>query len=105
MKNKIMYNLNALCKSEKTNLKDAINAECLLDYMYESLSETLVWEYYTSYAYAFHKSDTSNHTEITFDSSTRKVSKLFDHRLSQDDTEQNTSRLQPTLRAKANRIN
>ena len=42
---------------------------------------------------------------MTFDPTTRKVSKLFDQLLSQDDAEQTSTNLQPVLCTKSNRIN
>ena len=76
----------------------------LLNCTYSQLSETLFWEYYQKVT-AFYKIDTSNTHELTYDSSTRKVSKLFDQSLSQDDAEQTTLSEQPTLCTKSDRIN
>ena len=85
-------------------MKFARNAECLLHYIYTHLCETLVWEFYQK-TDSFYKIDTSNHTELTFDASTRKASKLYDQSLSQDDAEQTNLNLQPKLCTKANRVN
>ena len=96
--------LKTVCMTDNTtNLKYAINMECLLNYTYFQLSETLLWEYYQR-ATAFYKMDTANLHEVTYDSN-RKVSKLFDQSLSQDDAEQSTANLQPTICTKSNRVN
>ena len=60
-------NLKTICMNESTNLRYAINMECLLNYTYMQLSETLFWEYYQQ-ATAFYKIDTANSHEVTFDS-------------------------------------
>ena len=93
MKNKRIDNLKTICMTtdNTTNLKYAINMECLLNYTYTQLRETLFWEYYQK-ATAFYKIDTANSHEVTFDS-TRSVSKLFDQSLSQDHSEQTTYNL------------
>ena len=104
MHNRKIDNLKTICMTNSTNnLKYAINMECLINYTINSLSETLFWEYYQQ-ATAFYKIDTSNTHELTFDS-VRSVSKLFDQSMSQDDAEQSTYNLQPTICTKANRIN
>ena len=104
MRNKSMYNLKTLCVNQTINLKYAINAECLVNYTYTQLCETIVWEYYKK-ADAFYKIDAANHTELIYDAETRKVSKLYDQSLSQDNAEQLTSANQPTLCSKANPLN
>ena len=104
MKGRRIDNLKTVCMTDNTtNLKYAINMECLLNYTTAQLSETLYWEYYQT-ATAYYKIDTANSHEVTFDS-VRSVSKLFDQSLSQDDAEQTTYNLQPTICTKANRIN
>ena len=87
-----------------TNLKYAINMECLLNYTYKQISETLFWEYY-QHADAFYHFPTSNSHELIFDSSTRKVSQLKDQSLSQDDAFQSDMLKQPTICSKSNRVN
>ena len=90
-------NLKTVCMTNSiSNLKYAINMECLLNYTYTQLSEALFWEYYQK-ADAFYHLPTSNNHEVTFDPTTRKVSKLFDQSLSQDNASQTTSSLQPTI--------
>ena len=104
MHNKQIDNLKTIYMTDNTtNLKSAINMESLLNFTLKILSETLYWEYYQS-ASAYYKIDTANSHEVTFDS-VRSVSKLFDQSLSQDDAEQTTYSLQPTICTKANRIN
>ena len=104
MNNRRIDNLKTICMTyNANNLKYAINMECLLNYTYSQISETLFWEYYQQ-GDAFYKIDTANSHEVTFDS-VRSVSKLFDQSLSQDDAEQTTYSAQPTLCTKANRVN
>ena len=87
MDNRRIDNLKTICLTDNTNnLKYAINMECLLNYVTVQLSETLFWEYYQK-ATAFYKIDTGNSHEVTYDPTTRKVSKLFDQSLSQDNAE------------------
>ena len=105
MKGKRIDNLKTVCMSDNTtNLKYAINMECLLNYTTLQLSETLFWEYYQR-ADAFYNFPTANSHELTFDSSTRKVSKLIDQSLSQDDAFQIDMLKQPTICTRANRVN
>ena len=104
MKGRRIDNLKTICMTDNTsNLKYAINMECLLNYTTLQLSETLFWEYYQGVT-AFYKIDTANSHEVTFDS-TRNVSKLFDQSLSQDHAVQTTYNLQPALSTKTARIN
>ena len=58
-----------------------------------------------SCATAFYKIDTASTHELTYDSTTRKVSKIFDQSLSQDDAVQTVVSEQPLLCSKANRVN
>ena len=105
MHNRRIDNLKTICMTvNTTNLKYAINMECLLNYTYGQISETLFWEWYVNSS-AFYHFPTSNSHEITFDPSTRKVSKIFDQSLSQDDAYQNTTNNQPTICNKNDRIN
>ena len=104
MNGRRINNLKTVCMIDNTTiLQYAINMECLLNYTYFQLSETLFWEYYQR-ATAFYKIDTANSHEVTFDAN-RNASKLFDQSLSQDNASQTTSSLQPTLCTKINRIN
>ena len=91
MRNKHIINLSSTGQS----LKSVINVEYMISHMYNSLSETLIWEYYIIYGQAFYKVDTSNHTEVNYDNSTRKVSLLYDQSLSGDNSTQSDSNLQP----------
>ena len=104
MNNRRIDNLQTICNTNKSNLKYVINMECLLNYTYIQLKETLFWEYYQS-ATAFYHFPTSNSHELTFDPTTRKVSKIYDQSLSQSDAYQNTSSNQPTICNKNERIN
>ena len=105
MNNRRIDNLKTLCMGDNTsNLKYAINMECLLNYTYSQLSETLFWEYYQQ-ANAFYNFASSNIHELIFDVSTRKVSQLKDQSLSQDDAFQSDMLKQPTICSKSNRIN
>ena len=98
-------NLKTICMNNSTtNLTYAINMECLLNYTYFQLSETLFWEYYQK-ATAYYKIDTANSHEVTFDPATRKVSELYDQSLSQDNASQGNSDLQATICTKVNRVN
>ena len=104
MNNRRIDNLKTICMTDQTsNLKYAINMECLLNYTISTLSETIYWEYYQG-ATAYYKIDTANSHEVTFDS-VRSVSKMFDQSLSQSDAEQNTYSAQPTICTKADRRN
>ena len=104
MHNRRIDNLKTICMSDSTNnLKYAINMECLLNYTYSAISETLFWEYYQQ-ATAFYKIDSANSHEVTYDS-VRSVSKLFDQSLSQSDSKQQTYSAQPTICTKADRQN
>ena len=60
-----------------SNLKYVINMECLLNYTYSQLSETLFWEYYQQ-ATAFYNFPTGNTHELIFDATTRKISEIYD---------------------------
>ena len=105
MKGRRIDNLKTICMTDNTNnLKYAINMECLLNYTYTQLSETLFWEKYQR-ADAFYHFPTSNTHELIYDSSTRKVSQLIDQSLSQDDAFQNDMLKQPVLCDKTERIN
>ena len=104
MHNRKIENLKTICiTNDTTNLNFAINMQCLLNYTYSQISETLFWEYYQQ-ATAFYKIDTANSHEVTFDS-VRSVSKLFDQSLSQSDSQQNIYSAQPTICTKADRRN
>ena len=97
--------LKTICMPDNTtNLNYGSNMQCLLNFSYTQLSETLFWEYYQK-ADAFYHIPTSNSHEVTFDPTTVKVSKIYDQSLSQDDAEQTTVSLQLTICTKANRVN
>ena len=104
MNGRSINNLKTNYVNETTSLTCAINMKAMLNYSYSELCETFFWEYFQR-SLAFYKIDSGNSHELTYDSSTRKVSKLYDQSLSQDDAEQTTSSLQPKLCNKADRIN
>ena len=104
MKNRRIDNLKTICMTDNTSdLKYAINMECLLNYMTVQLSETLFWEYYQG-ATAFYHFPTAKTYELTYDTN-RKVSKIYDQSLSQDDAYQTDLLKQPTICSKQNRVN
>ena len=105
MKNRRIDNLKTICMTDNTtNLKYAINMECLLKYTYSQLSETLFWEFYQR-ADAFYHFPMGNTNELIYDSSTHKVSQLKDQSFSQDDAFQSDMLKQPTICSKQNRVN
>ena len=105
MYNRSIDNLKTICMTNSTNnLKYAINMECLLNYSYTQLCQTIFWELYQN-ASAFYHFPTSNSHELTYDITTRKVSNIFDQSLSQDDAYQTDMAKQPTICSKANRVN
>ena len=93
--NKHIINQLSTCQS----LQSVINVEYMINYMYNSLAETLFWEYDTTYRKAFF------HTEANYDNSTTKVSLLYVQSLSGDNSTQSNSNLQPKLSQKLSRIN
>ena len=74
MNGRSIHTLKTTCVNQSSNLKYAINMECLLNFFYSQLCETLVCEYYQK-ATAFYKIDTANTHKLSYDSTTRKVSK------------------------------
>ena len=84
---------------------DACTLGYVISHIYTSLSETLLWEYYTKYGTALYKIDRGNSSEVVMDSTIRKVSKLYDQSLFENHADQTTSAAQPTLCTSANRIN
>ena len=84
---------------------DAVPLSYLKSHMYTQLSETLLWEYYTKFGNAIYRIDRSLATEVTVDSSTNKVSKLYDQSLYENHAEQTTTTNQPTLCTSAFRNN
>ena len=105
MHNRRIDNLKTICMTDSTsNLNFAINMNCLLNYSFTRLCQTLMWEYYQQ-ANSFYIFPTSNSHELTYDSVTRKVSKIFDQSLSQDDAYQSDMVKMPVICDKNNRIN
>ena len=76
----INMNSNILCglPSQPFVDSEAVSFGYLKSHVYDNLSETLLWEYYTRYRTALYKLDPSISSEVIMDSTTRKVSKLFD---------------------------
>ena len=104
MHNRRIDNLKTICMTDSTsNLNFAINMSCLLNYSYTRLCQTLLWEYYQQ-ANAFYNFPTANSHELTYDPTTRKVSKIFDQSLSQDDAYQSDMAKMPVISDKNNRI-
>ena len=104
MNNRRIDNLKTVCMTDNTtNLQYAINMQCLLNYTMLQLSETIFWEYYQRSS-AFYHFPTANSHELTFDSTSRKVSQIYDQSLSQDNAYQNTTNLQPEISNKNERI-
>ena len=105
MHNRRIDNLKTICMTNSTsNLNFAINMNCLLNYSFTRLCQTLMWEYYQQ-SNSFYNFPTGNSHELTYDSVTRKVSKIFDQSLSQDDAYQSDMSKMPVICNKNNRIN
>ena len=84
---------------------DAVSYGYLITHVFESLSETLLWEYYTRYGTSLYRLDRASTSELLYDSTSRKVSKLYDQTLYENHAEQTTTASQPTIVTSANRIN
>ena len=84
---------------------DACTLGFVKSHIYTSLSETLLWEYYTKFGNAIYRIDRGISSEVVMDSSTRKVSKLYDQTLYENHAEQTTSANQPTLVASTFKLN
>ena len=104
MQGNSINNLKTICVNQSNNLKYHVNMECLLNCSYTQLSETLFCEWYQR-ADEFYKTDIGSTHELVYDTSTRKVSKLFVQSLSQDEAEQTTVSQQPLICSILNRIN
>ena len=84
---------------------DACTLGFVKSHIYTSLSETLLWEYYTKFGNAMYRIDYGISSEVVMDSSTRKVSKLYDQSLYENHAEQTTTANQPTLVASPFKVN
>ena len=84
---------------------DAIPLSYFKSHVYTQLSETLLWEYYTKFGNAIYRIDRGLPTEVVADSTTQKVSKLYDQSLYENHAEQTTAANQPTLCTSALRNN
>jgi len=83
----------------KSEIPDVVKASEL-----SNLSETLFWESYQQ-ADCLYKIDRGISTEVTFDNSTRAVSKLYDQSLKENDSTQTTQAARPILCTKAEKNN
>ena len=71
----------------------------------KQLSETLLWEYFKKYSSSVYRFDRgSNNSELVYNTTTRKVSKLLDQSLEENDAVQNTTNLQPLLCTKSEKV-
>ena len=71
----------------------------------KQLSETLLWEYFKRYSSSLYRFDRGiNNSELIYDASTRKVSKVLDQGLEENDAVQNTTSLQPLLCTKSEKV-
>ena len=105
MHNRRIDNLKTICMTDSTsNLNYAINMNCLLNYSYVNLCQTLLWEQYQK-ANAFYNFPRGGSNELIYDQTTRKISRLKDQSLSQDDAIQSDMLKQPVLCDKNERVN
>ena len=105
MHNRRIDNLKTICMTDSTsNLNFAINMNCLLNYSYVNLCQTMLWEQYQQ-ANAFYNFPRGGTDELIYDQTTRKISRLKDQSLSQDDAIQSDMLKQPVLCDKNERIN
>ena len=98
-----MNNHKIINLADPLNEGDACNKRSL-NILETSLSETLFWESYQR-AYCLYKIDRCLPTEVTFDNSSRAVSKLFDQSLKENHATQTTKANRPILCTKAEKIN
>ena len=98
-----IYDYDAISKAvlEQTYLVDYKK----IVYYRKSLSETMMWEYYTKYATGMYRFDRGlSNSELVFDTTTRKVSETIDQGLEENDAVQNTANLQPLLCTKSEKV-
>ena len=84
---------------------DTVCLSYLRSHVYMNLTQCLFWEYSQSYSKCIYKIDKALSSEATFDTTARKVSRLFDHTLYANLANQSTSNNRPTLCTSANRNN
>ena len=85
--------------------KITVNDSHLTNHIQNTFSDLYIDEYFKNYANCMYKIDKSLDSELIFDSSTRKISKLKDNTLYELDANQNVVVNQPKLCTKANKIN
>ena len=83
--------------------KITVNDSHLTNHIQNTFSDLYIDEYFKNYANCMYKVDKGS--ELIFDSSTRKISKLKDNTLFELDANQNSVSNQPKLCTKANKIN
>ena len=87
------------------NGKITIDNSHLTNHLQNTFSDLYIDEYFKNYANCMYKIDKGLDSELIFDSSTRKISKLKDNTLYELDANQNVAGNQPKLCTKANKIN
>ena len=85
--------------------KITINDSHLTSHIQNIFSDLYIDEYFKNYANRMYKIDKGLESELTFDSSTRKISVLKDNTLYELDANQSATGNQPKLCTKANKIN
>ena len=85
--------------------KITVNDLHLTNHLQNTFSDLYIDEYFKNYANCMYKVDKGSETELIFDNTTRKISKLKDNTLYELDANQNTVSHQPKLCTKANKIN
>ena len=85
--------------------KFTINDYHLTSHIQNIFSDLYIDEYFKNYANSMYKIDKGLNSELTFNSSTRKISKLKDSTSYELDANQNATGNQPKLCTKANKIN
>ena len=87
------------------NGKITIDNSHLTNHLQNTFSDLYIDEYFKNYANCMYKIDKGLDSELIFDSSTRKISKLKDNTLYELDANKNVAGNQPKLCTKANKIN
>ena len=85
--------------------KIIINDSHLTSHIQNIFSDLYIDEYFKNYANCMYKINKGLNSELTFDSSTRKISKLKDNTLYELDANESATGNQPKLCIKANKIN
>ena len=87
------------------NGKITIDNSHLTNHLQNTFSDLYIDEYFKNYANCMYKIDKGLDSELIFDSSTRKISKLKDNTLYELDANQNVAGNQQKLCTKVNKIN